>query len=145
MKERMVRELSERCMRTQQHPHDWHYVNQDPSEAGQAARDAEHREDVQGPLPRSSPFYFSPLLSLLLSSPLLSAPSHPFRYTTHDIPDLMTDFFSLTLPRRTRAWWLSADCAGAVTLSIGDGANDELMIKAAHVGVGISGMEVSSP
>jgi phospholipid-transporting ATPase len=31
--------------------------------------------------------------------------------------------------------------AGAVTLAIGDGANDVSMIQAAHVGVGISGME----
>ena len=30
---------------------------------------------------------------------------------------------------------------GAVTLAIGDGANDVTMIQAAHVGVGISGME----
>lgn len=29
----------------------------------------------------------------------------------------------------------------AVTLAIGDGANDVAMIQAAHVGVGISGME----
>jgi P-type E1-E2 ATPase len=28
-----------------------------------------------------------------------------------------------------------------VTLAIGDGANDVPMIKAAHVGIGISGME----
>merc|ERR1712226_1778194 len=30
---------------------------------------------------------------------------------------------------------------GAVTLAIGDGANDVAMIQAAHVGVGISGQE----
>jgi phospholipid-transporting ATPase len=30
---------------------------------------------------------------------------------------------------------------GAVTLAIGDGANDVTMIQAAHVGVGISGLE----
>lgn len=30
---------------------------------------------------------------------------------------------------------------GAVTLAIGDGANDEPMIQRAHVGVGISGLE----
>ncbi|KIY97562.1 phospholipid-translocating ATPase [Monoraphidium neglectum] len=32
-------------------------------------------------------------------------------------------------------------CAGAVTLAIGDGANDVSMIQAAHIGVGISGRE----
>ena len=31
--------------------------------------------------------------------------------------------------------------AQKITLSIGDGANDVSMIQAAHVGVGISGME----
>lgn len=31
--------------------------------------------------------------------------------------------------------------AGAVTLAIGDGANDVSMIQAAHIGVGISGRE----
>lgn len=31
--------------------------------------------------------------------------------------------------------------ANKITLSIGDGANDVSMIQAAHVGVGISGME----
>lgn len=31
--------------------------------------------------------------------------------------------------------------AGAVTLGIGDGANDVGMIRAAHIGVGISGRE----
>jgi P-type E1-E2 ATPase len=31
--------------------------------------------------------------------------------------------------------------ASAITLSIGDGANDVNMITAAHVGVGISGLE----
>ena len=30
---------------------------------------------------------------------------------------------------------------GAVTLAIGDGANDVSMIQAAHIGVGISGRE----
>lgn len=30
---------------------------------------------------------------------------------------------------------------GAITLAIGDGANDVSMIQAAHVGVGISGQE----
>jgi phospholipid-transporting ATPase len=30
---------------------------------------------------------------------------------------------------------------GAVTLAIGDGANDVAMIQAAHVGVGIAGRE----
>ena len=30
---------------------------------------------------------------------------------------------------------------GAVTLAIGDGANDVAMIQKAHVGVGISGVE----
>ena len=30
---------------------------------------------------------------------------------------------------------------GAITLAIGDGANDVAMIQAAHVGVGISGQE----
>lgn len=30
---------------------------------------------------------------------------------------------------------------GTVTLAIGDGANDVAMIKAAHVGVGITGLE----
>src|SRR6478736_4844451 len=33
------------------------------------------------------------------------------------------------------------DVAGAVTLAIGDGANDVGMIQAAHIGVGISGQE----
>ncbi|KAJ6792046.1 Uncharacterized protein M6B38_242855 [Iris pallida] len=32
-------------------------------------------------------------------------------------------------------------CARKITLSIGDGANDVSMIQAAHVGVGISGLE----
>jgi len=32
-------------------------------------------------------------------------------------------------------------CPDAVTLAIGDGANDVTMITEAHVGVGISGME----
>lgn len=32
----------------------------------------------------------------------------------------------------------------AILLAIGDGANDVSMIQAAHVGVGISGVEVSS-
>ncbi len=32
----------------------------------------------------------------------------------------------------------------AILLAIGDGANDVSMIQAAHVGVGISGLEVSS-
>jgi P-type E1-E2 ATPase len=31
--------------------------------------------------------------------------------------------------------------AGAITLGIGDGANDVGMIRAAHIGVGISGRE----
>jgi phospholipid-transporting ATPase len=31
--------------------------------------------------------------------------------------------------------------AGSVTMAIGDGANDVSMIQAAHIGVGISGME----
>jgi len=31
----------------------------------------------------------------------------------------------------------------AILLAIGDGANDVSMIQAAHVGVGISGVEVS--
>lgn len=31
--------------------------------------------------------------------------------------------------------------AGAVTLAIGDGANDVSMIQAAHIGIGISGRE----
>eukprot|EP00959_Pyramimonas_sp_CCMP1952_P068005 1419368-Pyramimonas_sp.AAC.1 len=31
--------------------------------------------------------------------------------------------------------------AGGVTLAIGDGANDVNMIKAAHIGVGVSGRE----
>lgn len=31
--------------------------------------------------------------------------------------------------------------AGSITLAIGDGANDVSMIKAAHIGVGISGRE----
>lgn len=31
--------------------------------------------------------------------------------------------------------------AGKITLSIGDGANDVSMIQAAHIGVGISGLE----
>lgn len=31
--------------------------------------------------------------------------------------------------------------AGAITLAIGDGANDVSMIQAAHIGVGISGRE----
>ena len=30
---------------------------------------------------------------------------------------------------------------GAITLAVGDGANDVAMIQAAHVGVGISGQE----
>lgn len=30
---------------------------------------------------------------------------------------------------------------GAITLAIGDGANDVSMIQSAHVGVGISGQE----
>jgi phospholipid-transporting ATPase len=33
----------------------------------------------------------------------------------------------------------------AILLAIGDGANDVSMIQAAHVGVGISGVEVKSP
>ena len=30
---------------------------------------------------------------------------------------------------------------GAITLAIGDGANDVSMIKTAHIGIGISGLE----
>ncbi len=71
MKERMVREVSERCSVTQQHPYDWY-----------------------------------------------AAPG--------------TDGIPQDLERTP------------VTLAIGDGANDELMIKAANVGVGISGVEGSA-
>lgn len=47
-------------------------------------------------------------------------------------------FQSLCFPQVTR---LVRKGAQRITLSIGDGANDVGMIQAAHVGVGISGME----
>jgi len=71
MKERMVREISERCAETHQHPHDWH------TPAGRVPVPDSERKVIRTP----------------------------------------------------------------ITLAIGDGANDELMIKCAHVGVGISGVE----
>jgi P-type E1-E2 ATPase len=37
--------------------------------------------------------------------------------------------------------WLGLTVAGALTLAIGDGANDEAMILEANVGVGITGLE----
>jgi len=83
MKERMVRELSERCQDTMQHPQAWYY----PDEA----------------------------------------------YVT--VNGTLTDQLKPDVPPPPK------QVRGAVTLAIGDGANDELMIKAAHVGVGISGVE----
>lgn len=38
---------------------------------------------------------------------------------------------------------LVKDNTSSILLAIGDGANDVPMIQAAHVGVGISGVEVS--
>lgn len=93
MKERLVREVSERCLVTQQHPHYWYLP---PSAPGQdtthtTASHASRRDDVD------------------------EAPA----------PDDV-DVNVIATP---------------VTLAIGDGANDELMIKAANVGVGITGVE----
>jgi hypothetical protein len=89
MKERMVRELSERCRETMQHPQDWHY----------AADCYETVPDADG---------------------------NPVERLRADVP---------APPDEVEA---------SVTLAVGDGANDELMIKAAHVGVGISGVEGSA-
>jgi hypothetical protein len=96
MKERLVREVSERCVVTQQHPHYW-YVG--PPTAG----DQPHLRPITAPS------------------------ASEFINDTDEAP--APDDVDINV------------IATPVTLAIGDGANDELMIKAANVGVGISGLE----
>ena len=43
--------------------------------------------------------------------------------------------------QKARVTALMKDKGGLITLGVGDGANDVGMIKAAHIGVGISGRE----